>query len=584
MLSFSKVAEVFAEIEKRSGRLEMTSVLSELFKQTSKSEISKLIYLTQGILAPPYEGIDLGLGEKFAIAAIASSFGYSKSDVERKYKELGDLGTVAETLAEKRKQQSLNSRDMDVIYVFDSFVKIAKMSGTGSQESKIKSLTELLNNSSQFEARFIIRFVTGRLRLGVGDPTILDSLSFAVTGDKSMREKLDRAYNICSDLGYVARLFLEDQKSLGSFHVQPFKPLMPALAERLSNPEEIIEKLGKCAVEMKFDGFRLQCHKQGTKVELYSRKLEKMTHMFPDVVEAIRALKPKEMIFEGEALAFNQKEKKYYSFQQTMHRRRKHGIGNAAKELPLNIFVFDLLYIDGEDYTEIPYEKRRKKLDSIFPAGILKSSEFEIVDSAKKLDSIFQNSIKEGLEGIMAKDLSSPYTAGKRKFAWIKLKKSYGKAVDTIDGVIVGYYLGKGARVEFEFGGLLIAVYNEDKGRLETVAKIGSGFSEQEMGELKEMLEETKTGSPPANLDWNEMQKPDFWVEPKFVIEVAFDDITLSPTHTCGMEVSKRNKDDNEGKGYALRFPRMVKMRSDKGVEEITTTREVIEMYGLQHR
>lgn len=576
MLSFSTVASAFSEIEDRSGRLEMTGVLSELFKQTGKSEISKLIYLTQGILTPPYEGIDLGLGEKFAIAAIASSFGYSKSDVEKKYKELGDLGLVAEKLAEKRKQQSLNSRDMDLAYVFDSFVKIAKMSGTGSQESKIKALTELLNNSNPLEARFIIRFVTGRLRLGVGDPTILDALSFAVSGDKSMREKLDRAYNICSDLGYVAKLFLEDQKSIESFHVQPFKPLMPALAERLSNPKEIIEKLGKCAVEMKFDGFRLQCHKQGSKVELYSRKLEKMTAMFPEVVEAIRKLGPDEIIFEGEALAYNQKEKKYYSFQQTMHRRRKHGISNAAKELPLNIFVFDLLYIDGEDYTEILYEKRRKKLDGIFPAGILKSSDFEIVDSAKKLDSIFQNSIKEGLEGIMAKDLNAPYTAGKRKFAWIKLKKSYGKAVDTVDGAIVGYYLGKGARAEFEFGGLLVAVYNEDNRRLETVAKIGSGFSEQEMGELKEMLEEIKTGSPPPNLDWNEMQRPDFWVEPKYVVEVAFDDITLSPTHTCGA--------GNGGKGYALRFPRMVKLRDDKGIEGITTTREVIEMYGLQHK
>jgi DNA ligase-1 len=577
MLLFSDVAKVFSEIEQRSGRLEMTGILSELFKRTDKREMAKLIYLCQGILAPPYEGIDLGLGEKFAIAAIASAAGYSKAEVDKKYKSLGDLGLVAEELMKKKKQQSLTSRDMDVVYVYDSFVKIAKMSGSGSQESKIKALTEMLNYSSPLEARFIVRFVTGRLRLGVGDPTILDALSFSVSGDKSLREGLDRAYNVCSDLGYVATPFLENPKSILSFKVQPFRPLMPALAERLSTPDEIVEKLGTCSVEMKFDGFRLQCHKKGEKVELYSRKLEKMTHMFPDVVDAIRKLKHDELIFEGEALAYNQKEKKYYSFQQTMHRRRKHGIDAASKELPLNVFAFDILYVDGEDLTEQDYSKRRKKLESIFPSGPLKISESKLVKTGGELKKIFDISVKEGLEGIMAKDLNAPYTAGKRKFAWIKLKRSYGQAVDTIDGVIVGYYLGKGARAEFEFGGLLLAVYNDERGKFETVAKIGSGFTEQEMSELQEMLSEIKADSPSANLDWNEMQEPDFWVEPKYVVEVAFDDITLSPTHTCGMKAK-------DGKGFALRFPRMVKLRSDKGVKEITTTNEVMEMYALQRR
>lgn len=577
MLLFSDVAKVFSEIEQRSGRLEMTGILSELFKRTDTREISKLIYLCQGILAPPYEGIDLGLGEKFAIAAIAASAGYSKSEVDRKYKSLGDLGLVAEELMKKKKQQALSSREMDVIYVYDSFVKIAKMSGPGSQESKIKSLTELLNYSSPLEARFIVRFVTGRLRLGVGDPTILDALSFSSSGDKSLREGLDRAYNVCSDLGYVAKLFLEKPDLILYFKVQPFRPLMPALAERLSTPEEIVEKLGTCAVEMKFDGFRLQCHKKGDRVELYSRKLEKMTQMFPDIVDAVRKLKPDEIIFEGEALAYNNKEKKYYSFQQTMHRRRKHGIDEASKELPLNVFAFDVLYVDGQDLTEEIYSNRRKKLESIFPSGPLKLSESKTVKTGSDLKKIFEASVKEGLEGIMAKDLGAQYTAGKRKFAWIKLKRSYGQSVDTLDGVVVGYYLGKGARAEFEFGGLLVAVYNDARGRFETVAKIGSGFSEAEMGELQEMLDEIKTDSPPSNLDWNEMQKPDFWVEPKYVVEVAFDDITLSPTHTCGL----KSKGD---KGYALRFPRMVKLRSDKGAKEITTTSEVIDMYLLQKR
>lgn len=571
MLDFESVADTFFKLEQISGRLEMTDILAELFRKTKPEEIDKLVYLMQGILAPPYEGIDVGIGERFAVAAIAASAGYSVSEVDRHYKKSGDLGLTAEELLKKKKQQALMVRKMDITFVFNSFMKIAKAAGTGSQELKIKLLTELLNNSTPLEARFIVRFVLGRLRLGVGDPTILDALSVSKAGDKSLREPLERAYNISSDLGYVARVFFEKPERIEKFEVQPFKPLMPALAERLSTPEEIIDKIGKCGVERKYDGFRLQCHKKGKEVELYSRKLEKMTHMFPDVVKEIQGLKAKEIIFEGEALAYDTKRKRYFSFQQTMHRRRKYGIEEAKKELPLNIFCFDLLYLDGKDLTEKTYAERRKTMKKLFPKGILLLSDSFEVEKPEKLDRIFHDSLDSGLEGIMAKDLNAPYTAGKRKFAWIKLKKSYGKAVDTIDGVIVGYFLGKGSRAEFRFGGLLVAVYNQDTNRLETVAKIGSGYTEEEMTHLQKILSELRTQDPPRNLDYR--IKPDYWVEPKYVVEVAFDEITRSPTHTCGMEKEK---------GLALRFPRMLKFREEKSIKEATTTDEVVEMFELQ--
>ncbi|MBI5227960.1 ATP-dependent DNA ligase [Candidatus Micrarchaeota archaeon] len=571
MLPFSRVAEVFFEIEKRSGRLEMTDVLAGLFKETSTQEIDKLVYLVQGILAPPYTGIDLGVGERFAIEAIASTTGYPKNEVEKNYKKSGDLGNTVEELIGKRKQRALLTQEMDMVYVYSSLLEVAKTSGTGSQEHKIKKLTEMLNNSTPLEAKYIVRFVVGTLRLGVGDPTILDALSVAHKGDKSLREELERAYNICADLGYVARQFYEDPKLIAKFKVQPFRPLMPALAEREKDPEAIIERLGTCEVEMKYDGFRIQGHKKGDKVELYSRKLEKTTHMFPEIVSAIKKLKVKEIIFEGEALAYNEQKKRYYSFQETMHRKRKHDIGAASEEFPLKLFVFDILYLDGKDLTEQPYQERRKLVEKIFKSDVLKPSESKLVKDADGLEKIFQTALNEGLEGIMAKDLKAPYTAGKRKFAWIKLKKSYGKAVDTIDAVIVGYYLGHGARVEFDFGGLLVAVQNEDNGKLETIAKVGYGFSELEMVELEKMLSKVKTHAPPKNLDHK--LEPEFWVEPKYVIEVAFDDITTSSIHTCGMKGEK---------GYALRFPRLVNIRTDKSVKEITTTNEVIEMVELQ--
>ncbi len=574
---FRDVAIVFSEIEKKSGRLEMTDVLAALFKKTTAEEIDKLVYLIQGIIAPPYEGIDLGLGERFALAAISSATGYPPSEVEKLYKKSGDLGDTAELLIGKKKQTALHTEEMSVTDVYESMRRIALAAGHGSQEQKIKHLVELLNNSSTLEARYIVRFVTGSLRLGVGDPTILDALSVSNAGDKSLREELERAYNVCADMGYVAKIFVQKPSAIASFMVQPFRPLMPALAERENNAEAIIERLGQCNVEMKYDGFRLQCHKKGLEVELYSRKLEKMTRMFPDVVEAIRKLEVPEIIFEGEALAFDNTKEKFFPFQQTMRRRRKHGIDAASKEFPLYLFVFDILYLCNRDLTGAPYKERRALIENLFKKGeILQPSQTEMVSKPKELEEIFQHAISSGLEGIMAKDLNAPYTAGKRKFAWIKLKKSYGKSVDTIDGVVVGYYLGKGQRAEFEFGGVIVAVYNPERGKFETVAKAASGFSEAEMKEMKEILESITTKKPAGKLDVRpERIEADHWVEPKIVVEVAFDEITESPNHTC-------NSTNNLGKGLALRFPRVVRLRDDKDVKEITTTEEVVRMFELQ--
>jgi DNA ligase-1 len=565
---FHKLAKVFGVIEAKSGRLEMTGLLAELFKEASPEEAERIAYIVEGELLPPYMGVDMGMGEKLVLQAIAEGSGDSRKEVEKEFDALGDLGGVAEKLLTGKKQQSLHSEQLTIAYVYGALMKIAKSSGTGSQEDKIKRLVELYNNAKPLEAKYITRFVLGQLRLGIGGPTILDALSFSEKGDKSLREELDHAYNLCSDIGYVARKFKENPHGMGEFRMEVFKPIMPALAERLANAEEIVKRLGKCAVENKYDGFRMAIHKKGGRVEIFSRRLERITPSFPDVVKEVEKLKPEEMIFEGEALAFNEKEKKFYSFQETMHRRRKYGIEEASGKYPLHLFVFDLHYLNGEDYTGKTYAERRKALEKIFPKGNLKLSEMKVVDSAKELQTLFDEALGMRLEGIIAKDLNAPYTAGKRKFAWIKLKKSYGKTMDTVDALIVGYYRGKGARTEFGFGGLLVAVYNEKKERFETIAKVGSGFTEEEMGKFAEELGEMKTKNAPADLDYK--LEPDFWVKPKIVVEIAYDNITKSPIHTCGEE---------EGKGFALRFPRLVRIRDDKGPYDVTTTKEIREMY-----
>ncbi|MEM3031186.1 MAG: ATP-dependent DNA ligase [Candidatus Micrarchaeia archaeon] len=575
---FREMARAFERIEATTLRLEITAILAELFKKASAGEIDKMIYLSQGMVAPPFEGIDMGLGEKFVEQTIALASGYAVREVEALYRKEGDLGKVAEKLLAEKKQAALAREELTVERVHAGLVRIAKASGEGSQEFKIKALAELLNNASPLEARYLARIPLDQLRLGVRDPTILDALSYWAKGDKSFREGLERAYNLCSDLGMVARkLFEEGEKGIAEFRMAVFKPVRPALAERLPTAEEILERMGVASVEAKYDGFRMQVHKSGGRVEVFSRKLERTTHMFPEIVEAVKKqVKANEAIFEGEALAFNETTGEYLPFQMTIQRKRKYGVREMAEAYPLRLFAFDLLYADGRDLTREAYEARRRKLEKLIGEGeTIRLAEALVTSEAKKLEEYFEECVARGLEGVIAKDLRAPYVAGARKFAWVKLKRSYrGELSDTIDVVIVGYYLGRGRRAKFEFGGILGAVYEPESGAFKTVTRVGSGYSEEELEKLREMLEKTVVKQKPAGVD--SLYEPDYWVRPKYVVSVRADEITRSPLHTCGKT--------GEAPGYALRFPRMVELRADKAPEDATTVEEVVRMYEMQKR
>lgn len=571
---FSDVAEYFSRIEATSSRLEMSSIVAELLGKCAAGEAKPLVYIIEGSIAPSHQGLDVGIGEKFAVRAIAQVSGRTGQQVASDFKKSGDLGSTAEGMLSKKYQLSLSSSPNTLQKVYSTFLKISRLSGTGSQEGKISLLSELLNGATPLEAKYLVRFCLGKLRLGVGDPSVIDALSMMRHGDKKDKLALERAFNLCSDLGEVAEHYIAG-KDLSRFSTEPGKPIRPALAERLPDAGEIVEKMGgACAVEAKYDGLRMQIHMEGSRVEIYSRKLEKMTAMFPEIVSAASSLKCKSAIFEGEALAYNAKERKYYSFQETMQRKRKYGIEKMSADFPLRLFVFDIMYLEGRDLTLLPYSSRRKALEKLVKGSpTLIPSQQIITDSPKELEEYFQECIGEGLEGIIAKDLKAPYVAGARKFAWIKLKKSYGAMADTVDAVIIGYYLGKGQRQEFEFGGLLAAVLNDETNELESIAKIGSGFSEDEMVSFEKMLEKIKVKNKPKGV--NSKLTPDFWVKPKYVVTVAADEITLSPMHTCGLVGET---------GYALRFPRMMSLRTDKGPDEATTTKEIISLFELQRK
>jgi len=581
---FEEVAKYYEKLEGVSSRLEMIDILTDLFKKAKKEELKKLIYMTQGILSPPFEGIETGMAEKLVESAIATATGFSKEDIDKDFKKTGDLGETAEGLIAKSKLKRLSSKKFELGEVFDTMYKIATTSGEGSQEAKIKMLAELLSASTPLEGRYIVRFSLGTLRLGVGDATILEALSKLVTGERKFKEQLENAYNICSDLGRVAEtLAKEGIKGIENFKVQLFSPIRPALAERLPTAEEILEKMhGKCAVESKYDGLRAQVHvdKKAKKVEIFSRRLERLTPMFPEIAKAaLEELDVESAIIEGEAIAYNEVTGEFHPFQETIQRKRKHGVTEMSQELPLHLFAFDLMYLNGEGYLEKPYHERRAMLEKIVKnKGTILLADRIIATSPKELERYFEEAIEKGLEGIVAKELDAKYIAGARKFSWIKMKRSYrGELSDTVDLVILGYYLGKGTRAEFKFGGLLCGVYNEKKDVFETVTKIGTGFSEEQMKELRNLLEKIKVKSKPARVI-SEIE-PDFWVEPKYVVTVKADEITKSPTHTCG-------KGEGEGDtGYALRFPRIVgTIRSDKSPEDATTTKEIIEMFKMQKK
>ena len=575
-MEFRILADTFRRLEETSARLEMMEILASLLSRADASNVDKIIYLLQGRVAAPYTGIELGIGEKLAIQAIARAYGVNADEVERLYKELGDLGLVAEKLSANKKQMTLFSQKLTVERVYDNFYRIATASGSGSQELKLRLLIDLLNDAGPLEARYIVRIPLGKLRLGVGDATILEALAIAKTGSREFKEALERAYNLCSDLGYVARVLYEKgPDAIRNFRIVVGIPIRPALAQRAQSADEIIARLGTCAAEAKYDGFRCQIHKKGDKVWIFSRRLENMTGMFPELVEGtIKQFDAEEAIFEGEAIAYNEETGEFYPFQMTIQRKRKYGISKAAEEFPLKLFAFDLIYADGVDYTPKPYEERRAELEKRVKEGsVLDLSERRIVSTAKELERFFESCVERGLEGIVAKDLKAPYIAGARKWAWIKLKRSYrGELSDTIDVVIVGYYKGRGKRSQFGLGGILVAVYDSDEDVFRTIAKVGSGFTEEQLVEMKRILDEIAVPHRPARVV--SFLEPDVWVEPKYVITVTADEITRSPNHTAGWDGER---------GYALRFPRIVGwIREDKGPEDATTVNEIIQMYKQQ--
>ncbi len=591
-LEYSLLAEFYEKIESTSSRLAMTDLLVGLFRKTPPEVIDKLVYLTRGVLGPDYEAPELGVAEKLALKAVAQALGVGQKEVDEAYKKLGDIGLVVEELMNKRKPSSLldffggasiSSKPLTVGRVYDSLVNIAKATGPGAQDTKITILVSLLKDAKPKEARYLLRAVTGKLRLGVADMTIIDALSAAFAGSKAMKPVIERAYNVHPDLGYIAKVLAErGLEGIKEVKVTVGIPVKPMLAERLNDPEEILRKLGgSCLVEYKYDGERVQAHKKGDNVYLFSRRLENITSHYPDVVEMVREnVKAEEAVLEGEIVALNPDTGEMLPFQELMHRRRKYDVEEAMEAYPVAVFPFDILYVNGESLLDLPLPERKKRLAEVIREGDrFRLARFTVASSAEEILKFFEEAVSEGCEGVMCKSQSpdSIYQMGARGWLWVKFKRDYRyEMTDTVDLVVVGAFYGRGKRAG-TYGALLMAAYSPEEDVFKTVCKVGSGFSDEDLAQLPKLLE-------PYRIDHRHPRvvsrmEADVWFVPAVVLEVIGAEITLSPMHTCALGRIRPEA------GLAIRFPRFTgRYRVDKKPEDATTEEELIEIYKLQRK
>lgn len=576
-MKFTQLAKYFQKLEVTASRNTMIEILSELLRETEPQEIDKVVYLTQGRVAPLFEPVEFGMAEKMVVKAVARAYGLSDSEVTEQFKKSGDLGATAEALSEKSKAAR---GTLSVGEVFEKLAEIASSGGEGSVEKKVSFLAELLSQADSISARFLARIPVDNLRLGFSDMTVLDALSWMIDGTKKHKTIIETAYNIRPDLGYIASQ-VKGKGVAGLSHVKPKvgTPILVMRAERLTNAEDILGKTGgEAAVEPKLDGLRTQLHFKKTgissekdKVRIFSRGLENVTAMYPDLVAAaISELNEDEIILDGEAIGYDPKTGKFLPFQETVQRKRKYEVDLFSQNVPLRLVTFDCLYLNGQSLIDERYVERRKILEKIIGKGIvIVPADMEIISDAAFMEKMFEKQVAKGLEGIMAKKLDGTYQAGARGWNWIKLKGSYTeKLADTVDAVVMGIDFGKGKRSDFGVGAFLIGVFDPDTSTYKTISKVGTGLTDEEWRELKTKSEKLKSENKPTEYDTNKIMDCDVWIKPELVGEFKADELTKSPMHTAG---------------FALRFPRLVRWR-EKKPEDSTSLKEIAQLVKLQKK
>lgn len=578
---FKTVAQAFASIEKISERLKITTELSHLFADATPYEAEILVNVSLGQLYPIYKPTQFLIGEKVMVEILSEFFSLPSEIVQKKTDRLSNVFPLFLS------SNISFDKGYSIIDVFDALVGLEKIVGTGSVEIRIKHLITLLLSVDAQSADFIVRIIIGKLRLGFSHMTIIDALSKLYDDSKKARIAIEYAYTISADLGGIAfRLKEEGLDGIKKMAITIGTPIVPAAAERVTVLSEIIERINPVVIQPKYDGMRVQIHcswnTKKPEIFMFSRHLHNISDMFPEFFNFLSQYKGpwKDVIFEGEVIAYDPNTGTVLPFQETAKRKRKYNITNIMEEIPLKMIAFDILYSNGQSCFFKEHKERRAELiafmQSLHSHDLITVIEEIIATDESTVSDYFYLQLDKGLEGIIAKKTDASYTPGKRNFNWIKFKRSNNSHLqDTIDAVIVGYYYGKGKRAVFGIGALLVAVFNKENDYFETIAKVGTGVSDQEWIALKKHLDQYVVSQKPKEVICDKTLDPDFWVVPQMVIMVKADEITLSFLHAAG----KKTKNTQ---GYALRFPRFIQFVQDKDLDQITTTDEIERLYNMQ--
>lgn len=590
---------VLLPIESTLKKLSQAQLLSEFFTQAEPEEIAPAVYFVLGQFGPIYANPQANFGVEYILHSLTGLlplsaeqtdlFGAEQSDrgtlktaLKRRYKQLGDLGLLAEELQTERLSRSsahVKVSQLTIQEVFALLHQVTRVTGEGSQEDKITRVQELFAQLGPLESRYVARFLVGSLRLGISDRTILDAVSWGLVGDKSLRDRLDAVYQRHPDIGELAQVAFTRSggiEAVETLNAELGVPVLPALCDRLKTADEMIAKMGAVFVEPKYDGTRLQIHWDGRakKVRVFTRNLEESTHMFPELPGLLEALGVESLILDAEGVGYDPETGKLVAFQQTIKRKRKHDIEATAAAIPLRFFVFDVLLFNGKACLDMPLRERRALLTKILgeqsDADLIVSPAIE-TDDADELRAFHLEQLAAGLEGVVIKKVDGVYQPGRKAFNWVKFKEAEGsvaKLTDTIDAVVLGYYAGRGKRSQFGVGAFLVGVIDPAREQILTIAKIGTGLTDDQWRELKQRVDAIESGQKSSQsasgVNWSpvlpELLTPDVIIPPQLVVEVAADEITQSPTHTAGV---------------ALRFPRLVRFRDDKSVEQATTRAEL---------
>ncbi|MAF34265.1 DNA ligase [Candidatus Woesearchaeota archaeon] len=566
-MRYQNLAEAYEQLESVSSRLEKTKRLADFLKNVT--DLPRVLLLLQGRVFMPGDEREIGVASQLAVKAIVVASGKTTSQVETLWKKTGDLGKAAAEVVQKKSQSTLVSSHLTVQKVFDNLQKLASMEGQGTVDRKVKLIAELLSQASPLEARYVIRTVLSDLRAGVGDSTIRDALVWAYVMDPKYdgkkidvdREKytqvvevVQSAYDVSNDFGTVAQLLKKEGiKGLDKTKMTVGKPLKVMLYQKAQDIKDAFKTVGRpAAIEYKYDGFRMQIHKKKD-VKIFTRRMENVTKQFPDVVKLVQDhVRAKECILDAEAVGL--KKGQYIAFQHMSQRiKRKYDIAKMAKELPVCVCVFDMLELDGQALVQTPFQERRKLIEkTIKPTKFIKPAEQLVTDDEKQATAFYEKSLQAGNEGVMMKNLESGYKPGSRVGFGVKVKP----VMETLECVIVGAEWGEGKRSKW-LASFTLAIRDGD-GYLE-IGKMGTGIKEKpeeglSFGEMTELLK-------PLVL---EEKGKSVKTKPKIVVEINYEEIQKSPTYASG---------------YALRFPRFVRLREDRGPHDIADRKEVEKLY-----